>query len=747
MSTNGRFVVFTSNSNDLDPKSSLAGGPSVFVKDMVTGQLECVSVSTGRNAIHGGSYNPSVSDDGRYVTFETAASDVVANDTNNAMDVFLYDRKLQTTRRISVALDGTQANGPSDHGQISQDGNYAVFNSDADNLIPNDTNHTTDVFVVTLQTTSRSKAGTIQRVSTTSTGGQANAGSFDPTINADGSVVAFVSWATNLDGPSSGACIYSHDLVSGKTLLISKYSNGAPASDSWLPSISSTGRYVVFESGSPIVIKDTNNLYDVYRYDRQLGTSTLCSVSSRGIQGSRRTAIDIGRRNITADGRFVTFTSPAPELDPAKNNNTWDAYLRDVKLNVTKRVSAAPSGTETGGGASLHPSMSSDGRYVVYSSYGSNLVANDPNDASDVFLYDRQTKSTSILSVNAQGQSSRWGVWYGSYDPDICADGSTVCFSSQSDNIVDGHTNGHTDIFVRNLFARTIQWISGSKDKPNDGDSFNSRISANGRFVVYTSWSSKFIPGASKGTAQIYQWDLKTGQTVLVSQNNLGQPSNGYCDNAVQSADGRYVAFDSFGDNLVNDDNNNCRDVFVRDTIAKVTIRVSLGTILTWDGGQAHSNCQRPWITADGTRVVFDTAASLVANDKDGLDDIYMRDLRNNQTTLVYTTSTGQPAKAWSIGGWISPDGRYVTFASYFSGVVPNDTNGNWDGFRKDLLTGQTIRLTVSAQGQQGDKAARDQGLYQLTPDGRICLYCSLATNIVPGVKNQDWNIYQAAIK
>jgi hypothetical protein len=745
MSSNGRFVVFTSNSNNLDSKVSSAGGPSVFVKDMVTGQLECVSVSTGRNAIHGGSYNPSVSDDGRYVTFESAASDVVPNDTNNAMDVFLYDRMLKITRRISVAPDGTQANGPSIHGQISPDGNYAVFNSDATNLVPNDTNRSTDVFVVTLQTTSRSKAGTIQRVSIASTGGQANAGSFDPTINADGSVVAFVSWATNLDGPSPGACIYTRDLISGKTALVSKYSNGAAASSSWLPSISSTGRYVVFKSGSSISTKDTNNSDDIYRYDRQLGTSTLCSLSSSGVLGSRRTEIDFGRRNITADGRYVTFTSPSPELDPTKNNDTWDAYLRDVTLNKTKRVSAAPSGTETGGGASLHPSMSADGRYVVYSSYGSNLVANDPNDASDVFLYDRQTKATTMLSVNAKGQPSGW--WNGSFDLDICADGSTVCFTSRSDNIVDGHTSAHSDIFVRNLQTHTIKWISGSPSKPNDGDSYNSRISSNGRYVVYTSWSSVIVPGASNGTAQVYQYDLKTGQTILVSKNNAGQPSNGYCDNAVQSADSRYVAFDSYGNNLVDDDNNNCRDVLVRDTIAGVTIRASLGATLTWNGGQANADCQRPWITADGTRIVFDTSANLVPNDKNNFPDVYMRDLRSNKTTLVSTTSSGQPANAWSIGAWISPDGRYVTFASYFSNVVPNDTNGNWDGFRKDLLTGQNIRLTISADGQQGDQASRDQGLYQLTPDGHICLYCSLATNMVPGVKNQDWNIYQAVIK
>ena len=739
MSSNGRFVVFTSNSNDLDPLIT-PGGPSVYLKDMGTGQIECVSVSTGHKPIHSGSYNPSVSDDGRYVVFQSDATDVVPNDTNNATDIYLYDRKLQITRRISIAINGAQANGPSYSGQISQDGKYAVFQSYATNLVPKDTNTHTDIFVVALQTTSRAKIGTIQRVSVSSAGAEANAASYDPTINSDGSVVAFASAATNLDGQTTWGCVYTHDLISGKTSLISKYSNGVSASASFLPSISSTGRYVVFQSGSAILAKDTNNQDDLYRFDRQLGTMTLCSLSSTGVQGSRPTETDFGRRHITADGRFVTFTSASPEFDPTKQNNTWDGYLRDVTLNVTKRVSAAPSGYETGGGSSLHPSMSADGRYVVYSSLGSNLVPIDPNDASDVFLYDGKTKSTTMLSVNAKGQPSGWGWWNWSFDPDICADGSKVCFTSRSSNIVDGHTNGYSDIFVRNISAHTVTWISGSKLKPSNGDSFNSRISASGRYVVYSSWSNVIVAGVPKGTAEIYQYDLVTGKTILISKNNAGQPSNGNCDDAVQSPDGRYVAFDSIGNNLVANDTNGCFDVFVRDTVANITIRVSLA----WDGSQALTDCKRPWMTSDATRIVFDTTANLVANDTNNSPDVFLRDLRYKTTTRVSTTSTGQQANNWSLSGWISADGRYATFASY-AGIVPNDTNGNWDGYRKDILTGQIIRLTLSADGQQPDK--QTQGIFPLTSDGRTCLYCSLATNMVPGVTNQDWNIYQAIIK
>jgi hypothetical protein len=169
-------------------------------------------------------------------------------------------------------------------------------------LVPNDTNTNADIFVVD------NINGGIQRISVATGGKQADYSSIEPSINADGTVVAFVSWATNLDGASNGTCIYVRDLNQGTTTRVSKNWDGTYANDSRLPTISSTGRFVVYESWSNnIIANDSNGDGDVFEYDRQTGTTQICSVSTTGVQGTRQSNTNFGRRGVTSDGRFVVF--------------------------------------------------------------------------------------------------------------------------------------------------------------------------------------------------------------------------------------------------------------------------------------------------------------------------------------------------------------------------------------------------------------------------------------------------------
>ena len=409
------------------------------------GDTTRVSVNSSGNQANGGSYVPFVSSDGRFVAFYSDASNLVPDDTNRWIDVFVRDRQTGTIQRVSVSSSGNQANSDSYWPSISSDGRFVTFYSDASNLVPGDTKYTTDVYVRDLQ------AGTTQKVNVSSSGAQANGlESYLPSISSDGRFVAFESDASNLVAKDTNRNydVFVRDLQAGTTERVSVNSSGDQANHwSGAPTISSDGRYVAFESyASNLVKRDTNHHTDVFVRDLQTGTTKRVSVSSSGAQTNRESY----GSSISSDGRFVAFFSDASNLVAKDTNRAADVFVRDLQTGTTKRVSVSSSGNQANSD-SYWPSISSDGRFVAFGSYASKLVPGDTNDILDVFVRDLQTGITQRVSVSSSGAQANGG----SESPSISSDGRFVAFDSGASKLVANDTNRSTDVFVHEFEVDT----------------------------------------------------------------------------------------------------------------------------------------------------------------------------------------------------------------------------------------------------------------------------------------------------
>ncbi len=418
---------------------------ALLLTGIAAGQVTTrVSVDSG--GIQGNKYSksPSISADGRYVAFESEATNLVLGDTNGVLDIFVRDRLAGTVERVSVDSGGAQANDMSLYPSISADGRYVAFLSAATNLVPGDTNGVWDTFVHDRQT------GTTECVSVDSAGAPSDGSSFSPpSVSADGRYVAFQSQATNLvPGDTNGANdVFVHDRQTGTTERVSLDSAGMQGNAfSGYPSISGDGRYVAFVSfAGNLVPGDTNGHYDVFVRDRQAGTTERVSVSSTGAQGNGDSSNGFGL-TISADGRYVAFASDSSNLVPGDTNGFSDTFVRDRLLGTTERVSVSSAGVQGDHSSGNSAAVSADGRCVAFLSAASTLVPGDTNGAFDIFVRDRHLDTTQRVSVDSNGVQ-------GNLDSDISglsisADGRFVAFGSNATNLVPDDTNGIADVFV-----------------------------------------------------------------------------------------------------------------------------------------------------------------------------------------------------------------------------------------------------------------------------------------------------------
>ena len=357
------------------------------------GAQTTVRVSVASDGTEGNdvSLGSALSADGRFVAFDSAATDLVAGDTNGVSDVFVHDRQTGTTERVSVASDGAQGNGSSGlvtfafPPALSADGRFVAFVSFATNLVASDTNGATDVFVHDRQT------ATTERVSVASDGTEGNAASAGATLSADGRFVAFHSAATNLvAGDTNGTNdVFVHDRQTGITERVSVASDGTQGNNaSSYPAFSADGRFVAFDSdATDLVAGDTNGTTDVFVHDRQ--TATTERVSVNGFSAGPA---------LSADGRFVAFHSTGSNLVAGDTNGATDVFVHDRQTGTTERVSGASDGTQ-GNDASAGPALSADGRLVAFHSSATNLVAGDANRAYDVFVHDRAVSTTTTSTT------------------------------------------------------------------------------------------------------------------------------------------------------------------------------------------------------------------------------------------------------------------------------------------------------------------------------------------------------------
>ena len=469
--------------------------------------------TTGSASGNGYSDNPSTSSDGRYTVFASDASNLVSGDTNGTRDIFLFDNQTNTTRRLNLSRQGEQTNGPSNRPVISADGRYVAFESTATNLILGDTNGFSDIFVVDVIT------GAIDMLSLDASGTRANNSNFRPSISSTGRYVSFESSATNLvsSGTSVGVShIYVRDRdVSGSgtfdttgnisTVLVSQSSGGTAANGNNLQSVlSADGRYIAFASDATnLVSSDTNALRDIFLHDRTGGTTTRVSVATGGTQA---TGGDSRTPSLSSDGRYIAFASSATNLASGDTNGVSDIFVHDRTTTTTQRISVSTSGTEAVDPSatgfklgSINPSISSTGRYVAFASLANNLTAGDSagqkqnldaNDALDVFVRDRDVSAsgtydtsgnvaTTMVSVNKFGLQTlsilnTQSTASSDIFPSISADGRWVAFPSDAENVSGlSHTvtnlisidnNNTRDVF---LFDRVTNALPNSSISPS----------------------------------------------------------------------------------------------------------------------------------------------------------------------------------------------------------------------------------------------------------------------------------------
>lgn len=445
-------------------------------------RTELVSVNSEGGIGNSNSYDPAISRDGRYIVFASSSSNLVLNDTNGQQDIFLRDRTAGTTIRVSVSSSNQEANGDSYNPAVSDNGRYVVFSSDADNLIAGDTNGRMDVFVRDTQN------GNTIRVSIKTGGGEGNkrSGAYGAALSADGRYIAFDSEAENLvNGDTNGyRDIFLHDRSTGTTTRINLRfisNEQAGSGDSIAPAISADGRYVAFQSyADDLVPCDDNHQADILIRDRITGTTSRASVGTYACESNGNSY----HPSISDDGRYVVFDSDADNLlkwtGKEDTNGKRDVFIHDTQTVTTERVSISSSGAEgndrSGGyGAGL----SSDGRYVTFNSSATNLVADDYNKTYDIFVRDRTAGKTTLES---RGHYWEQGTM-ASERASMSSDGRYVAFSSDSDNLVAGDTNGQRDIFIRDYLwpgplVRTIDppsgLIEGGTTVTLTGGNFNS---------------------------------------------------------------------------------------------------------------------------------------------------------------------------------------------------------------------------------------------------------------------------------
>ena len=413
-------------------------------------------------------------------------------------------------------------------------------------------------------------SGITTRVSVNSAGQEGNGSSAYPSLSADGRFVAFASDASNLvEGHGPIRNIFVHDRQTAETTVVNvSCREGQADAGSYGQDISADGRYVVFHSGSTILICPHYGGYtDIFVRDRQIGETTLVSVNSAGVQGNGDSGGYQNYPAISADGRYVAFGSDANNLVQGDTNGNGDIFVHDRQTGQTTRVSVSSAAVQ-GSGRSWWPAISADGRYVAFGSDANNLVQGDTNRKADVFVHDHQTGETTRVSVSSAGVQGN----YNSYYPAISGDGRYIVFQSYASNIVEGDTNWNRDIFVHDRQTGEIARASVSSAglQAND-DNWWPAISANGRYVAFRSYANNLVECDTNGCADVFVHDRQTGETTRVSVGSAGVQANGgssYHSAPAFSMDGRYVAFDSVANNLVEGDTNGCMDLFVHDRFA-----------------------------------------------------------------------------------------------------------------------------------------------------------------------------------
>ena len=438
------------------------------------------------------------------------------------------------------------------------------------------------------------------------------------------------------------------------------------------------------------------------------GSTELVSLSSAGVQGDQ----DSEMPAISADGRFVAFASFASNLVPEDTNLATDIFVRDRLLETTVRVSVSSSGRQGDADSGIlglmgAPSISGDGRYIAFSSEASNLVRGDRNGTADVFVHDRVTRATTRVNVATGGAEANAG----GIEADISRDGRFVAFISSSSNLVPD--TGFTDnVFVHDRQTGVTERISQAPDGSSaNGQSFSPQLNADGRFVYFTSFASNLVAGDSdNGDVDAYVFDRQTGTTEAITSNtpSTGVISHGTADGI--SGNGRYVTFTTKDITFVTpDENGYIEDAWLFDRATGEYVLLSVNDA----GEQGNEITFAGDVSDDGRLVTLVSRATNFGGPTDFRENVYLRDRVAGTTTLVSVANDGTQGDLPSFGPAMTPDGSVIAFQSR-SAFVPEDQSFfATDIFVRDMRTQADVSVTTS--DSTDPVVARGQLTYTVT--------------------------------
>ena len=401
------------------------------------GDITVVSTNDFGIKGNGNSEFPQFSRDGSKVVFKTNSTNFDDRDQDFLFDVYEKDLTRGDVTLVSVNAGGVKANADSRFFSVSDDGTKVAFDSDATNLDPNDPDDYTDIYVKDLV------SGELVLASTSFTGVKSDFNSFSPSISADGTLVAFVSYATNLDP------------------------------------------------------RDSDGFVDIYVKDLVTGDITLASTSDADVKGNAGS----DQASLSADGTRVAFTSSATNLDRHDRDDVVDVYVKNLTTGDIELASTTSSGIK-GNENSWTPSLSSSGTQVAFFSYATNLDPADPDDLQDVYVKDLETKVLVLASTSSQGVKGNGDSLF----VDLSADGQRVAFLSSATNLHPRDGDPFIDVYVKDLRRGGIYLATTSdhRRKPKGGVPDAPRLTADGKAVAFGTTSTLEPPADSDHLYDVY---------------------------------------------------------------------------------------------------------------------------------------------------------------------------------------------------------------------------------------------------
>jgi Tol biopolymer transport system component len=730
-SRDGNYVVFASDASDLVAGQSGGAFTNIFSCERAGASITLAShaFSSGVKGGDGSSYAPLISADGQEVVFESVASDLLGRpDTNQAMDVFLYHRVTSAVSLVTHVPGSptTTGNGDSFVSNLSLDGAFVAFSSQAIDLVPaTDNNNDLDAFFYEEATGVVTLASHAAGLPTTT----GNARSIPCALAADASFLAFESSASDLvpgpDGGDSLADAFLQERTSGTTAIVSHPATSSatangPSSGPRRSAVSDDGRFVVFTSGATNLIAgqvDTNGGDDVFLYDDLAGTLSLvshvpASSTTTGIEGA-------GKPAISPDGSYVAFSSRAADLVPGPGSGSPEAltkvFLYERVTGTVTLVSHTPASMTTpANDRSDYPSLSENGAFVAFQSAATDLVpGTDVSNTWDIFVYDRVSGNVALAS-HLPGSATAAAAST-SLQPAISKSGDYVVFASTSPSLANGtDTNGTYDVFLYERLSGVVLLVSHVPGSPTtagnnlSGGPQQQEISADGSKVAFVSFATNLVTGTDgNGDQDVFLYRRAAAEVSLVSHaaGNSTASGDGYSTTPSLSADGAWVAFASDATDLVAGMSSLGLNAFVYQVTSGTESMLSHLPGAPTSG--ANGDSWLPVVDGAGAHVVFVSRATDLINglDSNGTYDVFAYDPVTDMNSLVShvpwsPTTTGNAASGaddlFPDHGFfaISANGSVVAFDSKASDLISSDFN-----LERDVFLYRVEPVPVNLQG------------------------------------------------